>query len=162
MRLLRAPSSLTSSVFWDGFHYTSRQPIPVPHHTYCKKNSSLYLIQISPSFSLKPFPLILSQQTVLKSLSFSFLQPLFSYWKATIRSPCSSLLFCMLNSPSSFSLSSFLWGQYSVLLFSGIFKMFKSSMLCFWRPTWPSLKKSVFLSWSQLYETTQLHYLSKC
>ena len=32
------------------------------------------------SFSLKPFPLVLSQQTLLKSPSVSFLQPPFRYW----------------------------------------------------------------------------------
>jgi len=58
-----------------------------------------------PSFSLKPFHLVLSQQTLLKSLSPSFLKLPFRYWKAAIRSP-RSLLFSRLNSPSSLSLSS--------------------------------------------------------
>jgi len=49
---------------------------------------------------LKPFPLVLSQQTPLKSLSPSFLQPTFTYWKASLRSHW-SLLFSMLNSPRS-------------------------------------------------------------
>ena len=57
-----------------------------------------------PSISLKPFPLVLSPQTLLMNLSPSFLYPIFSYWKAAIRAPW-SLLFSRLNSPSSFILS---------------------------------------------------------
>ena len=42
-----------------------------------------------PSFSLKPLPLVLSQQALLKCLSPSFLQAPFKYWKV---SPGPSLL----------------------------------------------------------------------
>ncbi|KAK4824458.1 LOW QUALITY PROTEIN: hypothetical protein QYF61_015836 [Mycteria americana] len=58
-----------------------------------------------PSLSLKPLLLVLSQQALLKSLSLSFLQAPFKYWKAAIRSP-HSLLFSRLNKPNSLSLSS--------------------------------------------------------
>ena len=36
-RVLRAPSSLTLSVPGMGHHHLSGQPVPVPHHPYCKK-----------------------------------------------------------------------------------------------------------------------------
>jgi len=39
-----------------------------------------------PSCSLKPFPLALLHQTLPKSLSTSFLQPPFRYWKAALSS----------------------------------------------------------------------------
>ena len=55
--------------------------------------------------SLKPFPLVLSPQTVLKSMPPSYSQPPFRYQKDTIRSP-QSLLFHKLNSLRSFSPSS--------------------------------------------------------
>jgi len=57
-----------------------------------------------PFSSLKPFPLVLSLQTLLRILPLSFLQPLFKYWKAANRS-AQSLSFSRLNSPSSLSLS---------------------------------------------------------
>jgi len=44
-----------------------------------------------PSLTLKPFPLVLSPQTLLKSLSSSFLWLPFRYWKAAIGSPYSLL-----------------------------------------------------------------------
>ena len=69
------------------------------------KNFFLISQQNLPSFSLKPFPLVMSQQILLKSLSPSFLFLPFRYWKAALRSP-QSLLFSRLNSPSSSSLSS--------------------------------------------------------
>ena len=50
------------------------------------------------SSSLKPFLLVLSQQTLLKSLSPSFLQLPYRYWNAAIRSP-QSFLFSRPNSP---------------------------------------------------------------
>lgn len=40
-----------------------------------------------PSFSLKRFSFVLSQQTLIRSLFSSFFQPPFRYWKNTIRSP---------------------------------------------------------------------------
>lgn len=45
-----------------------------------------------PLFHLKPFPLVPSQQTLLKSLPPSFLRPPFRYWKATISLLCLSPL----------------------------------------------------------------------
>ena len=51
--------------------------------------------------SLKPLPLVLSLQALVKSLSPSFLEALFIYWKAAIRSPYS--LLWRLNSPKSLS-----------------------------------------------------------
>jgi len=45
-----------------------------------------------PSFSLQPFPLVLSVHTLVKSPSPSFLYAPFRYWKAAIRSPRSLLL----------------------------------------------------------------------
>ena len=55
-----------------------------------------------PSFSLKPFPLLLSLSTFVKLISPMFIIYL---WKAAMRSPC-SLLCSRLNKPSSFSLPS--------------------------------------------------------
>ena len=50
-----------------------------------------------PSLSLKPFPLLFSPQTLVQSLSPSFLKLPFRYWKEALRSP-QSLLFFRLNS----------------------------------------------------------------
>ena len=66
---------------WDT-HHLSGQPVPVPHHFYCKTNKqqqkkNLLISTLNlPSFSLKPFPLVPLQWTLLKSLSPSFLQPI--------------------------------------------------------------------------------------
>lgn len=57
------------------------------------------------SFSLKPLTLVLSQDTLLKCLSLSFLQAFFGYQKGTLRSP-QSLLFPKLNNTNSLCLSS--------------------------------------------------------
>jgi len=61
-----------------GTQHLSWQPPAVLHHHHHKKP----VLISSPNvtfFSLKLFPVVLSQQTLLKSLSLSFLQPLFSH-----------------------------------------------------------------------------------
>ena len=61
-----------------GIPHLSGQPVPVPHHRYCKK---FFLISNPnlPSTSLKPFILVQSQQILLKRLFPSFLQLPFKY-----------------------------------------------------------------------------------
>mgnify|MGYP001854071540 CR=1 FL=1 len=54
---------------------TSRQPVPLPHQP-CHKELFPYIQSKSLIFSLRSFPLVLSQQTLLKSLSPSSLQSL--------------------------------------------------------------------------------------
>ena len=81
--VLRAPSSLTLSVSRDGASTTNLGNLCQCLITLIVKNffliSNLNLLY----FSLRPFPLILSQQILLKSLFPSFLQPpSFRYWKA--------------------------------------------------------------------------------
>ena len=56
-----------------------------------------------PSFSLRPFPLVLSQQTLLKSLSPSFLYPPLKTERPLSGLPGWSLLFSRLHSLSSLS-----------------------------------------------------------
>jgi len=87
IRLLRAPSSLTLSISRDRVSTTSlgilfqSLTILITKSFFFKSNLN------HPSFSWKPFPLVLSQQTLLKSLSPSFLQSPFRYRKDAIRSP---------------------------------------------------------------------------
>ena len=104
-RLLRAPANLTLNVSRDGASPTSLGNLFQGFTTLIINNlflmSSLHL----PSSSLKPLPLVLSLQALLKSLAPSFLQAPFRYWKAAIRSP-HSLLFSRLNSSRSLSLFS--------------------------------------------------------
>jgi len=75
-RLLRAPSILDLNVSWDGASPTSLGNLCQDFTTLIVKNfffiSSLNL----PSFNLKPFPLALSQQALLKNLSPSYKPPL--------------------------------------------------------------------------------------
>lgn len=71
------------------------------------KNSPWHLNLLS--FSLKPFPLLLSLSISVKNWFPSCLQSPIKYWKAEIRSPC-SLLFSRRNKPISFSLSDHLSG----------------------------------------------------
>ena len=80
-----------------------------------------------PSFVLKPFPLVLSQQVLLKSLSPSFLQPPFRYQKAAIRS-LGSLLFSRLDSPSSLSPSLYEQVSYRMADFVSAFSETNTSM----------------------------------
>lgn len=82
----------------------SGQPLPVPYHIHSKElPPNVWSKPIS--FSLRPFLLDLSLQTVVKSLSPDFLLAPLRYWKAALRSPW-SLLFSKLNNPSTFSLPS--------------------------------------------------------
>ena len=53
----------------------SGQPASVPHHPYCEKFIP-YILSYLSCYSLKPFPLVLSQQTLLKSFPFLFRPPL--------------------------------------------------------------------------------------
>ena len=57
-----------------GQHHLSVQPVPLPHRP---EREELFLSSDPnlPSCSLNPFPLVLSQQTLLKSLSPSLSQP---------------------------------------------------------------------------------------
>jgi len=59
-------------------HHLSGQPVPMPHHSHCKRFFFISNLSL-PSRSLRPFSLILSPQTLLKSLSLFFLQLLFRY-----------------------------------------------------------------------------------
>jgi len=72
------------SVSRDRASHFSGQPAPVPHHLHCRRLKA-------PLFKYETISLVLSQQSLLKSLSPSFLQPLFRYRKAALRSPRSSL-----------------------------------------------------------------------
>ena len=100
MRMLRAPSNLTLSACMDGASTTTPGNLFQCLTTLIVKNYFLIYSLNIPSFSLKLFPLALSLQTLLKSLSPSFLQPPFKFQKATLRSPW-SLLFSTLHSSSS-------------------------------------------------------------
>ena len=71
----QSPSSLTLSVSRDGTSSTSLCNLFQCSTTLIIKNFFLISSRNLPSHSLKPFPLVLSQQTLLKSLSSSFLQP---------------------------------------------------------------------------------------
>ena len=97
----RSPSTLSLDVSRDrAIHCLSGHPVPVPH-TLMVKNFFLISNLNLPSCSLKPFLLVLSQQTLLKSLSPSFLQlPLQILSQATLRSPW-IFFFSRMNSPSS-------------------------------------------------------------
>ena len=104
-RLLRAPSNLALNTAREGAATASLGNLFQCFTTLMLKNffqtSNLNL----PSFSLQPFPLVLSLHTLVISPSPSFLEAPFWYWKAAVRSPW-SLLFSRLNSPNSLSLSS--------------------------------------------------------
>ncbi|KAK4832076.1 hypothetical protein QYF61_020632 [Mycteria americana] len=95
--LLQAPSNLTLNVARDGASTTSLGNLFQCFTTLIVKNFFLISSLNLPSFSLKPLPLVLSQQVLLKTP--------FKYCKAAMRSP-QSLLFSRLNNPSSLSLSS--------------------------------------------------------
>ena len=69
------PQSLTLNVSKDGASTTSLSKLFHCFTTLIAKNFLLTSNLNLPSFSLKPFPLLLSQQTLLKSLSPSCLQP---------------------------------------------------------------------------------------
>jgi len=115
-RLLKAPSNLALNTAREGAATASLGNLCQGLTTLTVKNffckSSLNL----PFFSLKPSPLILLLQALVKSPS-SFLAGPFRYRKAPRKSP-RSLLFSRLNSPNSLSfphrrgapaLGSFLW-----------------------------------------------------
>ncbi|KAK4828550.1 hypothetical protein QYF61_027519 [Mycteria americana] len=73
IRLLRAPSNLTLNVSRDGASTTSLGNMFQCFTTLILKNVVLISSLNLPSFSLKPLPLLLSQQALLKYLSPSFL-----------------------------------------------------------------------------------------
>jgi len=83
------------------FHHLPRQPVPVPHHLHGKR--VFPYIQSKSPLSLKP--LVLSPQTLLKSLPPSSLKPFFRHREDVLRS-LQSPLFCRMNSPSSLSMFS--------------------------------------------------------
>jgi len=72
-RLLRALSNLTLNVSRDGALTTSLSNLFQCFTTFMVKNVFLVSSLSLPSFSLKALPLVLSYQTLLKSLSPSFL-----------------------------------------------------------------------------------------
>ena len=111
IRLLRDPSNLTLNVSRDGASTTSLGNLFQCFTTLSVKNAFLISSLNLPSFSLKPSPLVLSQQPLLKSLTSSFLPAPFKHWKAAIRSPW-SLLFPRLNHPNSPSPPSWLHTTY--------------------------------------------------
>jgi len=72
---------------WD-INHISGQSVSLPHHAHCKRFFP-YIQPKSPSLSLNPFPLVLLQQTLLKSLSPYFLTPsLFSALAAKVAGNC--------------------------------------------------------------------------
>ena len=77
IRVLRACSNLTLNVSRDGASTNSLGNLCLCFTTLIVKNFFLISSLSLPSFSLKPFLLVLSQQTLLKNLSLSFLQPPF-------------------------------------------------------------------------------------
>ena len=78
-----------------GFYHISGKPVPAFTALTAKDFFFIYNLHLL-SLSIKPFPLVLSPQTLLKSLSPSSPFLLFWYWKATTRSP-QSLLFSKLS-----------------------------------------------------------------
>jgi len=78
IRLLRAPSRLALHVSEDEASTTSLGNLFQCLITLILKSLFLFNLNL-PSSSLKPFPLVLSQQTLLKSLSPSLLQPPLRY-----------------------------------------------------------------------------------
>jgi len=103
-------------------------------------------------FCLKSFPLVLSQQTLLKSALYLVAPSPFRYWKAAIRYP-QSLLYSGLSIPSCLSLS--LWGSPRGTWASGwrwlawqIEQWFAAWGICRWLDCWPvelTLCKSSYL-----------------
>jgi len=73
IRVLRAPSSLAWNVPRDGAATTSLGNLCQGFNTLMAKNFFLISSLNLPSFSLKPLPLVLLLQDLLKSLSPSFL-----------------------------------------------------------------------------------------
>jgi len=73
-QVLRTPYSLTLSVHRDGASTPSLGNLCHCLTTLMVKDFFLISSLNLPSFSLKSFPLVLSQQALLKSLSLSFLQ----------------------------------------------------------------------------------------
>ena len=73
-QVLRAQSSLTASVTRNGSSTTSLGSLCQCLTTLSVKNISLISSLNLSSFTWKPFPLVLSQRTLLKCLSLSFLQ----------------------------------------------------------------------------------------
>ena len=74
IRVLRAPSNLAWNGSRDGASPTALGNLGQPLTTLTVKNFFLTSRLDLPSFSLKPPPLVLSLQTLLRSLSPSFLQ----------------------------------------------------------------------------------------
>ena len=93
----QSPSSMTSSVSRDEAPTASLGNLCQCHpHFFLVSKLNLHKSTDLPYLSLKPFPLILSLHNLLKSLSPSFLQVPFKYWKAVLMSP-QSLLFSRLT-----------------------------------------------------------------
>jgi len=85
-----------------GINHITGQPVTVPYHSHCRRFFP-YIQPKSTLFELEAiFPCSITTDPAKQSPSF--LYPLFRYWKATLRSPW-SLLFSVLNSPSSLSVS---------------------------------------------------------
>lgn len=73
-----------------------------PHLLWKQKQNPFSLVSNLnlPSFSLKPFFIVLLQQTLIRVHPLLSYNPCKRYWKATIRSPW-SFLFSRLNCPNS-------------------------------------------------------------
>jgi len=106
-RVLQAPYNLALNTAREGTATASLGNLFQCFTTLMVKNFFLISNLNLPSFSLEPFPLVLSLHALVKSPSPSFLSP-FQVLAAALRSP-RSLLFSRLNSPNSLSLSSLLW-----------------------------------------------------
>ena len=65
-RVLRDPPASPWLHAGMGHHHLSGQPVPLPHHPYPKRASSIYPAYIT---HLIPFPRVLSQQPLLRTLS---------------------------------------------------------------------------------------------
>jgi len=89
LRVLRAPSHLAWNGSRDGASPISLGSLGQGLTTLSMNKFFLSSSLNLPSFSLKPSPLVLSLQALLKSLSPAFLQGPFIFWKATLRPPWS-------------------------------------------------------------------------
>ena len=92
IRLLKALSSLTLNTSKDWTSTTSPDNLFQCLTTLIIKNFFLMSRLNLPSFSLKPLPLVLSLQALVKCLVMQCLEIPFKYWKVARKSLRSSLL----------------------------------------------------------------------
>ena len=133
--LHRVPSHLASNTSRDGESTASLNNIFQCLTTLCVKNFLLIFNLRLLSFSLKPFPLVLSLSDHVKYWSHTCSYVLFKYWKAALRS-LQSLLF-RFKKPSSLSLSLKKRCFSTLMVFIGLLlTRSKSSFLCWRFQTW--------------------------